>query len=688
VQFAGRIGDLPVTTAAPTLADYQNAVAFCDTATNRPYDNSDIGDGLVSLCINPSLPAGTADYDNADVTPRDLQEDPGKSPIAGQVYVVRMDLNGEQLDRLVVYDDNAPNTGPISEVEVIEPATAADTAIITAKAGLKDAGKPFVTGAGVGATIDLTAQADGTIKGEVAVGGTNYTIGDRIDIPGGGISWGAAMTGTTRVVVTRLGGAYPLGSWRILNAHNWIKPLAADLDQQYGMEIGDTLTTTEKDHEELAVWNGTTWVTVVSTDQIKAWIASLSLFEGTVKQVGGAAVPGAVELTALVNLADVTPAGITAGMAKVSHYWTWVGQAGYAITAADPHGVGRDLNGAIMQVGDWLQIANRGTAVAPILVWVHIGGDLLAKSRADVLYGINNWKAGNYEQGSLVNYRGSLWRATGIVTPADTEPGTVFQAGTPAGPGGVPPAVPDVNAAPWAVIPLEAGVHNVPTDMHLPFDAPAKDIYLVLNSVKGGGKPALFAYDPGPKTWVLLGGGGGGKAMTLSGGQEIRSVGVPVGTVMPWLFGTAPPGWLLCDGSAFNGTLYPELASLIPGLKTPDLRGAYLRGSGLNAALGWGDAANAAGGHQEDATALPKKRMFTDVTGGHAHNVKLQGSGMSGGPWEALIAYSNVPHNYTTSTEGNHYHHLDTGGDEETRPKTIFADYIIKCSDQIITLVA
>jgi hypothetical protein len=56
---------------APTLADYQNADVLCVTTAVGDYANSDAGDGITSLCVDRTLVAGTLDYDNADIDPRD-----------------------------------------------------------------------------------------------------------------------------------------------------------------------------------------------------------------------------------------------------------------------------------------------------------------------------------------------------------------------------------------------------------------------------------------------------------------------------------------------------------------------------------------------------------------------------------------------------------------------------------------
>ena len=64
----------------------------------------------------------------------------------------------------------------------------------------------------------------------------------------------------------------------------------------------------------------------------------------------------------------------------------------------------------------------------------------------------------------------------------------------------------------------------------------------------------------------------------------------PVGSVMMWLTGTPPNGWLLCDGSFLSTTLYAPLyavigssytTSIIAGkFQLPNFNGAFLRGVG------------------------------------------------------------------------------------------------------------
>ncbi|WP_228863330.1 phage tail protein [Xenorhabdus sp. PB30.3] len=53
---------------------------------------------------------------------------------------------------------------------------------------------------------------------------------------------------------------------------------------------------------------------------------------------------------------------------------------------------------------------------------------------------------------------------------------------------------------------------------------------------------------------------------------------LPVGVPVPWPTETAPEGWLLCNGDAFDREKYPKLALAYPSGVLPDLRGEFIRG--------------------------------------------------------------------------------------------------------------
>ena len=61
------------------------------------------------------------------------------------------------------------------------------------------------------------------------------------------------------------------------------------------------------------------------------------------------------------------------------------------------------------------------------------------------------------------------------------------------------------------------------------------------------------------------------------------SNGVPTGSIMPFIGTTAPSGWLLCDGGTIEAVPHTvALRSLLGGTTTPDLRGMFLRGTGIS----------------------------------------------------------------------------------------------------------
>ena len=97
----------------------------------------------------------------------------------------------------------------------------------------------------------------------------------------------------------------------------------------------------------------------------------------------------------------------------------------------------------------------------------------------------------------------------------------------------------------------------------------------------------------------------------------------PVGTILNYAAATSPSGWLICDGSAIPRTTYADLFTAISTIwgvgdgsstfNLPDLRGAFLRGSGTGTINGRNKTAVAVGSFQED--------QFQ----GHYHRVRTYG---------------------------------------------------------------
>ena len=137
-------------------------------------------------------------------------------------------------------------------------------------------------------------------------------------------------------------------------------------------------------------------------------------------------VNGATASVGVAKFSSTTPP--TAGQTiNVPTGQVGTGSSAFTFVVTDPTKpatpiIGRDLNGAILNPGDWVQIANRGTAAAPNLHWVTVGGDLLAKARGDKLFGLNQWVAGGWEKGSLVVHSNTIYRAKQGIIAGDPAP--------------------------------------------------------------------------------------------------------------------------------------------------------------------------------------------------------------------------------------------------------------------------
>ena len=138
---------------------------------------------------------------------------------------------------------------------------------------------------------------------------------------------------------------------------------------------------------------------------------------------------------------------------------------------------------------------------------------------------------------------------------------------------------------------------------------------------------------------------------------------VPVGTINAYAGGTAPTGWLLCDGTSTTG--YTALAALV-GSTTPDLRGKFLMGK---TASGTGSTLLGSGGSTTIAEGnLPSHtHTFSATTGamsanatlthsvtdpGHTHTLD-QLDNVDGAPYEGVFADISTSTSSTSSTAVN-----------------------------------
>lgn len=167
--------------------------------------------------------------------------------------------------------------------------------------------------------------------------------------------------------------------------------------------------------------------------------------------------------------------------------------------------------------------------------------------------------------------------------------------------------------------------------------------------VKAEGK----VYQYSGTTWLQIGGSGVGDS-------------VPIGFLDMLLSNTIPDGWLLCDGSTFNATIYPDLQTFLGSTTLPDLRGVFLRGAGTTTANGLVNGTN------YNATTVGA--FQGDMFGSHTHTTRVSHVDyvQTGGGSFAVKANSG---DFTNGDLSGSV--VGTGG-LETRPKNIGVNYIIK----------
>jgi hypothetical protein len=159
---------------------------------------------------------------------------------------------------------------------------------------------------------------------------------------------------------------------------------------------------------------------------------------------------------------------------------------------------------------------------------------------------------------------------------------------------------------------------------------------------------------------------------------------VPVGTVMAFAGPTTkiPAGWLLCDGSVYDAATEPQYAALFQVIGTasggttslqtfnvPDYRGRFLRGVDNDAGVDPDTASRTAPTTGGNAGGLVGS-VQADELGSHSHGASwpLYSDGCCGGFAIGNSSFTSVYEGYST---------LASGGNE-TRPKNVYVNYIIK----------
>jgi microcystin-dependent protein len=167
------------------------------------------------------------------------------------------------------------------------------------------------------------------------------------------------------------------------------------------------------------------------------------------------------------------------------------------------------------------------------------------------------------------------------------------------------------------------------------------------------------------------------------------SNGVPSGTIMPYVGSTAPRGWALCDGSAIPITsLTLTLRTLLGRNNTPDLRGMFLRGAGINGNNAYrNNVGPDLGVVQTDdlKSHLHEINLTTSEDGNHRHKKSTNDQASTDG--DGAIAWNDTDGEGAylevfTDFAGSHRHTVSGNtaltGVLETRPINYGVTYIIK----------
>jgi len=137
-------------------------------------------------------------------------------------------------------------------------------------------------------------------------------------------------------------------------------------------------------------------------------------------------------------------------------------------------------------------------------------------------------------------------------------------------------------------------------------------------------------------------------AQMIDGFQFMNFNPFPVGIILPYGSETAPDGYLLCDGSSYAETDYPELFAVVGtqfggsggSFNVPDLRGLVPLGVGSGFAMG------DVGGEQDHT-------LGTSEIPSHSHTIPLTATTLAVEPGEVTVL---TPVPILTSNTG------DTGG--------------------------
>lgn len=173
---------------------------------------------------------------------------------------------------------------------------------------------------------------------------------------------------------------------------------------------------------------------------------------------------------------------------------------------------------------------------------------------------------------------------------------------------------------------------------------------------------------------------------------------IPAGSILPYGGAMAPPGWVLCDGTTYDGTL-PEFTPLFNAIglnfggsgnmfKVPDLRGQFLRGRDAGRGADPDAAARTGGdavGSTQGSATIPLAGS-TSFDGSHQHALPYYRVATFLGAGSLTLGFISIGEengNANTYSGGSHNHGFNAAppaalSSTEVRPTNVAVNYICK----------
>tara|TARA_Y100001973_G_C5203030_1_gene339275 strand:- start:2455 stop:3216 length:762 start_codon:yes stop_codon:yes gene_type:complete len=139
----------------------------------------------------------------------------------------------------------------------------------------------------------------------------------------------------------------------------------------------------------------------------------------------------------------------------------------------------------------------------------------------------------------------------------------------------------------------------------------------------------------------------------------LQRIGPPIGSISMWYTGTPPTDWLICDGTTFSATDYPDLNTLLGGNTLPDLKGRMPIGVGQQSSGKWDSTAEdySASGTDfalADSGGTEDHKLLTAELPSHNHAVEANNQNyVDGGTARALGSNNGSDGTYNSSSVGS-----------------------------------